>query len=113
MSQTTRRDEGAEAKDRVSDLSDDILYHVLSSLRDAKLVVQTSVLSKRWRYLWKDVGVLNLDQNSFSTSEGCRTFLRNFLPLRSKRATVGDMELISFTFNYTRAEIKHGVPLNP
>ncbi|CAI0375486.1 unnamed protein product [Linum tenue] len=52
----------AEAIVRVSDLSDDILYHVLSSLRDAKLVVQTSVLSKRWRYLWKDVGILNLHE---------------------------------------------------
>ncbi|CAL1352635.1 unnamed protein product [Linum trigynum] len=101
MSRKRRLDDGAEAKDRVSDLSDDILYHILSSLDDTKLVVQTSVLSKRWRYLWKDVGVLNLNQNSFSAIQGGINFIRNFLRLRSEHATI---DKVSFTSKYTRAE---------
>ncbi|CAI0375798.1 unnamed protein product [Linum tenue] len=102
MSRKRRLDDGAEVKDdRVSDLSDDILYHILSSLDDTKLVVQTSVLSKRWRDLWKDVGVLNLNRNSFSAIQGGRNFVRNFLRLRSQHATI---HKVSFTSKYTRVK---------
>ncbi|CAI0375800.1 unnamed protein product [Linum tenue] len=102
MSRKTRRDDdGAEVKDdRVSDLSDDILYHILSSLDDTKLVVQTSVLSKRWRDLWKDVGVLNLNQNS-SAIQGGINFVRKFLHLRSQQATI---DKVSLTSNYARGK---------
>lgn len=43
--------------DRLSDLPDLVLAHILSKLSDSKEVVRTSVLSTRWQSLWKSVPV--------------------------------------------------------
>ncbi|XP_075109435.1 F-box/LRR-repeat protein At3g26922-like [Nicotiana tabacum] len=57
---------------RLSDLPDGILLHILSMLWwDCKAVVRTSVLSQRWRFLWKSVPV-SLDfesPNSYSEKD--------------------------------------------
>ncbi|XP_060216990.1 F-box/LRR-repeat protein At3g26922-like isoform X2 [Lycium barbarum] len=45
------------AKDRLTDLPELILLHILSMLPDSKQVVRTSALSKQWRFLWKSVPV--------------------------------------------------------
>ncbi|XP_026431448.1 putative F-box/FBD/LRR-repeat protein At1g78760 isoform X1 [Papaver somniferum] len=39
------------SEDRISELPDALIHHIFSFL-DMKYVVQTSVLSRRWRYLW-------------------------------------------------------------
>ncbi|CAN1334908.1 Putative F-box/FBD/LRR-repeat protein At4g03220 [Linum perenne] len=44
--------------DRLSDLPDSILHYILSFL-DTKSSVQTCILSRRWRCVWKYVDVLN------------------------------------------------------
>ncbi|XP_009613283.1 F-box protein At5g03100-like [Nicotiana tomentosiformis] len=44
-------------RDRLSDLPDAILLYILSMLPEGKEVVRTSVLSQRWRFLWKSVAV--------------------------------------------------------
>ncbi|XP_019243773.1 PREDICTED: F-box/LRR-repeat protein 25-like isoform X2 [Nicotiana attenuata] len=44
-------------RDRLSDLPDAILLYILSMLTEGKDVVRTSVLSQRWRFLWKSVAV--------------------------------------------------------
>ncbi|ESQ47184.1 hypothetical protein EUTSA_v10028200mg [Eutrema salsugineum] len=49
--------------DRISELPDDLLLRVLSLLPDAKDVVSTMVLSKRWQFLWMSVPRLVYDDS--------------------------------------------------
>ncbi|KAL5721907.1 hypothetical protein ACHQM5_005492 [Ranunculus cassubicifolius] len=45
-------------EDRLSNLPDPILHQILSFLGDMKQVIPTSLLSKRWRYLWTSLPFL-------------------------------------------------------
>ena len=51
-------------EDRISKLSDDLIHQILSYL-DARLAVQTSVLSKRWKLVWKTLPFLNFNEYNF------------------------------------------------
>ncbi|KAI3839250.1 hypothetical protein MKW92_039849 [Papaver armeniacum] len=48
--------------DRISNLPDSIIHNILSLLVDIKFVVQTCVLSKRWRYIWTSLPVLKISE---------------------------------------------------
>ncbi|CAL5067945.1 unnamed protein product [Urochloa decumbens] len=61
---TRGRGGGSSGVDRLSALPDDLLHAILSSLK-ARQVVQTSVLSRRWRSLWRSVPCLDVDQDDF------------------------------------------------
>ncbi|KAK6804297.1 hypothetical protein RDI58_002081 [Solanum bulbocastanum] len=50
--------------DRISSLPDDVLHNILSSLFIFD-VVQLSVLSKRWRYVWTMLPYLHFDIDKF------------------------------------------------
>lgn len=50
--------------DRLSALPDSVLARVLSSLH-LKAAVQTSLLSKRWRTLWREADGINLDTRQY------------------------------------------------
>ncbi|KAL3620458.1 hypothetical protein CASFOL_035370 [Castilleja foliolosa] len=57
---------GAMSADRLSSLPDDILLHILSFLdSDLKQAAVTSVLSKRWQYLWSELPKLNFSDHSW------------------------------------------------
>ncbi|KAK8490650.1 hypothetical protein V6N13_134142 [Hibiscus sabdariffa] len=62
---------GKKAKhdDRISNLSDSILSHILSSfpIKDA---VSTSILSTRWRHLYAYMASLDVDFHLFRRSPG-------------------------------------------
>ncbi|MDV3140057.1 MAG: hypothetical protein Q8765_02560, partial [Sweet potato little leaf phytoplasma] len=45
-------DQSDKPIDRISLMPDHVIHRILSSLRNMKDVVRTSVLSKRWRSLW-------------------------------------------------------------
>ncbi|XP_065853924.1 F-box/LRR-repeat protein 25-like [Euphorbia lathyris] len=45
-------------EDRISDLPDSIIHHILSFLPSTKQAIQTSVMSKRWQKQWTYVPVL-------------------------------------------------------
>ncbi|MED6118896.1 hypothetical protein PIB30_006687 [Stylosanthes scabra] len=50
--------------DRISCLPDSILCEILSYLQ-TKEAVTTSILSRRWRHVWKDLQVIDLDDKPF------------------------------------------------
>ncbi|TMX03896.1 hypothetical protein EJD97_013038 [Solanum chilense] len=58
-------------EDRLSDLPDSILIHILSMLRGESIrIVRTSLLSKRWQFLWMSVPVslnFNLRDNLYDS----------------------------------------------
>jgi hypothetical protein len=65
-----------ENKDRLSNLSDCVLLHVLSIL-NSKEAVQTCILSTRWKRLWKHLPVLSLSSTHFKKNnfKGVTKFL--------------------------------------
>ncbi|KAK9667293.1 hypothetical protein RND81_14G245800 [Saponaria officinalis] len=62
-------------KDRISELPDEILVDCLSLL-DMKSAAQTSILSKRWRYLWTHLSTLDFDPELMYPQE-FKTFWKN------------------------------------
>ncbi|MED6144437.1 hypothetical protein PIB30_015650 [Stylosanthes scabra] len=50
--------------DMISNLPDDIILHILSFL-PTRTSIATSLLSRRWRHLWKGVEVLDIEDLSF------------------------------------------------
>ncbi|XP_021721349.1 putative F-box/FBD/LRR-repeat protein At1g78760 [Chenopodium quinoa] len=56
----------SENEDRLSSLPDSILADILSLL-DIPSAVATSVLSRRWRYLWTQVTHLDIDYDDFES----------------------------------------------
>ncbi|CAN1229117.1 hypothetical protein LINGRAPRIM_LOCUS1341 [Linum grandiflorum] len=62
-----------------------MLHHILSFL-DAKSMVKTSILSRRWKCLWKDVPVLNFRVTCYPVFKEC---VDKILSLRSRHINVG------------------------
>ncbi|KAI3713747.1 hypothetical protein L1987_72333 [Smallanthus sonchifolius] len=52
--------------DRLSSLPDDLIHKVLSSF-DIRNVIEISVLSHRWRFIWTSMPYLNFSSKNFST----------------------------------------------
>ncbi|CAN6850056.1 unnamed protein product [Brassica oleracea] len=58
-------------RDRISQLPEELLLRILSSL-PAKDVVITMVLSKRWKFLWMLVPTLEYDHATYQNAQGTR-----------------------------------------
>ncbi|KAF7078061.1 hypothetical protein CFC21_082542 [Triticum aestivum] len=72
------------SEDRISELPDVLLHHVLSLL-PVHEAVQTSVLARRWRYLWKHIPVLRLlgpNKKRFTSAEDFDKFVNHLISLR-------------------------------
>ncbi|KAF7116814.1 hypothetical protein RHSIM_RhsimUnG0013100 [Rhododendron simsii] len=54
-----------EGMDVISTLSDNVLHHILSFL-STEDSIRTSILSRRWQYLWTSISDINLDDISWS-----------------------------------------------
>ncbi|XP_026382061.1 F-box/LRR-repeat protein At4g14103-like isoform X2 [Papaver somniferum] len=54
--------EAAAGKDRISNLTDSLIHHILSFL-EIKQIAQTSVLSKHWRCIWTSIPILLFDED--------------------------------------------------
>ncbi|XP_028806313.1 F-box/LRR-repeat protein 13-like [Neltuma alba] len=69
-----------EVRDRISDLPDSLLLHILSFL-PAKEAVATSLLSKRWRPLWPCLPTLDLKRQDFQRLRFFHRFVDRMLKL--------------------------------
>jgi hypothetical protein len=70
-------EEEEEEEDRISNLPDSLVYHIISFLptKDAAI---TTILSKRWKSLLSQL-VLNLDDNHFPDPSTFRKFFNYFI----------------------------------
>jgi hypothetical protein len=66
MEVSSKQNGAYSGRDRLSDLSDCILHTILSHLK-ALQVVQTSLLSRRWRHLWLSAPSADIDCREFRT----------------------------------------------
>ncbi|GAU16407.1 hypothetical protein TSUD_117560 [Trifolium subterraneum] len=78
-------------EDIISDLTDELLLHILSFL-NAKQAVQTCILSKRWINLWKTVPTLIFSSNH-RTFEDYKEFLSQFLSLRDHSTDIHTLHM--------------------
>ncbi|KAJ4881720.1 FBD-associated F-box protein [Raphanus sativus] len=69
--------------DRISNLPDELLVRILSFIPTTKVAVSTSILSKRWEYLWMWLPKLDYGRKDCPVSEceSLRCFLDRKLPL--------------------------------
>lgn len=79
--------------DRLSNLPNELIHRILSTV-DAKLAVQTSVLSKRWRHLWTSLPVLNLQDSSFDDPVLFQYFVDHVL---SHRDASTNLQVLNFS----------------
>ncbi|CAN7006052.1 unnamed protein product, partial [Brassica rapa subsp. trilocularis] len=70
-------------EDRISSLPEPLLCHILSFLTTEQ-AVWTSVLSSRWRHLWKWVHRLELNTLDFTNDQVCVDFIHEFLAFQGK-----------------------------
>ncbi|KAK2634333.1 hypothetical protein Ddye_029125 [Dipteronia dyeriana] len=64
--------------DRISNLPDSIIHHILS-LMDAKYAVQTCILSKKWKFHWAHVPCYTFDRSTSSSDVEFQDFVANVL----------------------------------
>ncbi|CAL1373561.1 unnamed protein product [Linum trigynum] len=85
-------------RDRLSRLPEPIIHHILSFL-DSKSSVQTSVLSRFWRCVWKHVPALEFNQYYFQDYSSFRRYVGKVLsrryPLNLRKVSFLDRQLRS------------------
>ncbi|KAL8238578.1 hypothetical protein R6Q59_015145 [Mikania micrantha] len=84
-----------EHEDRISNLPNDIIHHILSFL-DTKFAVQTGALSRKWEHIWTSTRVLNLNSHTFRTLPLFAKFVKRMLSHRSPHVDVSKVQ-ITFT----------------
>ncbi|KAI5386308.1 hypothetical protein KIW84_072736, partial [Lathyrus oleraceus] len=81
LPESKRLKHGNENEDKLSDLPDCVILHILSFL-NAKEVVRTCILSTRLKNFWKRVPTLVLHSTDFSTFKSFTKFVSKILSLR-------------------------------
>ncbi|KAL0741139.1 hypothetical protein Bca4012_082652 [Brassica carinata] len=66
--------------DRISGLSDELLVRILTFV-PTKVAVSTSLLSKRWEFVWTWVPKLEFVDNKYGSDLAIRDFIKKNLPL--------------------------------
>ncbi|KAJ9547146.1 hypothetical protein OSB04_019689 [Centaurea solstitialis] len=85
-------DTAASMIDRISNLPNEIIYHILSFL-DIKYAIQTSALSKKWKHIWTSMPHLNLNSRTFRSAPLFVKFVNDALSHRNRHTEVSAVEL--------------------
>ncbi|KEH25353.1 F-box/RNI/FBD-like domain protein [Medicago truncatula] len=85
-----KHDDG-ETIDRLSELPDCVLLHILSLLK-TKHAVQTCILSTRWKNLWKRLSNLIVSSSQFKNLKCFIKFVGQFLSLRDESTILHDFK---------------------
>jgi hypothetical protein len=87
---------GADCEDRISELPDALLHHVLSLL-PVDEAVQTSVLARRWRQLWKGMPALRLvgPRTRFPSAEDFDRFVNRLIAARGD-SPLASCEIVAY-----------------
>ncbi|KAJ0790791.1 putative F-box domain, leucine-rich repeat domain superfamily, F-box-like domain superfamily [Helianthus annuus] len=81
-----------EGEDRLSSLSDDLIYKIFSFI-GIKYVVQTSVLSSRWRFIWTSMPYLNFSREKIYDSHKLSKFITHVFSGRNNQGEVSSVKL--------------------
>lgn len=114
------------AVDRLSALPDELIHAILSFL-PAPLVVQTSLLSRRWRRLWRSTPLIKIDQRDFGISSMVRAntleerwtkfedFATNLLLFHDSSSALGEFRLRCRVYNSRHVDrwIRRGIEYFP
>ncbi|GAU51149.1 hypothetical protein TSUD_84670 [Trifolium subterraneum] len=92
--QNQENNENELSEDRLSDLPDGVILHILSFL-NTKHVVPTCVLSARWKHIWKRTPALTLYASRFSISKQFPRFVSKILTLRDTSTALHALDLDS------------------
>ncbi|KAH0926945.1 hypothetical protein HID58_019201 [Brassica napus] len=82
ISQTKMREDRKVkgAVDKISNLPDVILQHILCFVPTTKVAISTSLLSRRWRHVWCEVQSISLDVDSLTSDPVIETLTRYTAP---------------------------------
>ncbi|KAI3728194.1 hypothetical protein L6452_16826 [Arctium lappa] len=79
-------------EDRLSSLPDELIHQILSCI-DSKYVVQTCLLSSRWKLLWTSMPCLNFDSDKFGSLLKFSKFVKHVLYDRNHQINVTTLKL--------------------
>lgn len=85
--ETRRKTRKEKTRDRLSELPDCVLLHILSFLRTTT-AVQSCILSSRWKHLWKHLSTLTFDSSHFKHLKSFTQFVSQVLSLRDTSTTL-------------------------
>ncbi|XP_060205838.1 uncharacterized protein LOC132633437 isoform X2 [Lycium barbarum] len=97
MTENTNTDERAVDADRISELPEHILHHILHLLHRSKDIARTSVLSKKWKGIWESFTSFDFDQNWFRHEEDEKNWNHLQPPPAEKQSYMLKFALEEFT----------------
>lgn len=100
---------GVEEEDRISKLSDPLLRHILSFL-PFKRIVATSVLAKRWRFVWNSVPILKIQHLlSSDPAKDSDLHIKQFVNFMDRMFILRDLSTIKYFSLLTYIEDEYNI----